>query len=83
MKFRKVTTLITLTVLFVLVLISLDFLTLTDKWRFFGWEIFDKNYSNISYIIQKSGTKSGPVTSSAISGQGLFPNSPYVFTMAT
>jgi len=77
MKFHKITTLITLAMLFVLVLIGLDILTLTAKGRFCGWEMFYKNDSDL-WRWPKS-FKIGPSTSSAKSGQGIFPNSPYVF----
>lgn len=73
MKFRKI---ITLIMLLAVILISLDFITLTDKWRFFGWEMFFKNDSD---IFPKS-FKIGPSKISAKSGQGIYPNSPYVFT---
>jgi len=73
MKFRKI---ITLIMLLAVILISLDFITSTNKWRSFGWGMFFKDYSD---LIPKS-FKIGPSTSSAKSGQGLFPNSPYVFT---
>ena len=73
MKFRKI---ITLIMLLAGILISLDFITLTDKWRFFGWEMFFKNNSD---LLPKS-SKISPSASSVKSGKGIFPNSPYVFT---
>jgi predicted O-methyltransferase YrrM len=75
MRFRKIIALIILLAVF---FISLDFISLTDKWRFFGWEMFYKKDSEL-YPWPKS-LKIRPSTSSAKSGQGSFPNSPYVFT---
>jgi hypothetical protein len=37
MKFNKI---ITVIIVLAVILISLDFITLTDRWRFLGWEIF-------------------------------------------
>jgi len=74
MKFRKI---ITLIMLLAVILISLDFISLTDKWRFFGWEMFFKNDSD---IIPKSFQFRPSTNTAAKSGQGIFPNSPYVFT---
>ena len=73
MKFRK---LITLIMLLAGILIILDFITLTDKWRFLGWEMFFKNNSD---PLPKT-TKIAPSVSSSRSGKGIFPNSPYEFT---
>lgn len=75
MKWRKI---IALIMFLALILVSWDFLTVTDKWRFYGWEMFFKNDSD---ILPKS-FKLGPLTGSVKSGQGIFPNSPYVFTAA-
>ena len=74
MKLRKI---IAIIMCLAVILISVDFLTLTDKWRFYGWEMFSKNDSD---ILPKS-FKIGIATNSEKSGQGIFPNSPYVFTM--
>lgn len=55
---------------------SYDFIILTDKWRFFGWEMFVKSTKD---VFPKSLTI-GPSTSSIKSGEGIFPDSPYLFT---
>ena len=78
MKFRKITTLITLAVLFVLVLIGLDMFTLTAKWRFYGRKMFYKNYSDMLPKSVKWG-QSSPA-GSAPSKKGMYPDSPYLFT---
>jgi len=73
MKLRKI---ITLIMLLAVILISLDFITLTDRWRFLGWEMFFK--SNRDLLPKAS--KVAPPVSSAKSGKGIFPNSPYELT---
>jgi len=77
MKFRKI---ITLIMLLAVILISLDVYSLTDKWRIFGWDLFFKKNVGLLYYPWPKSFKLGPSTSSAKSGQGIWPNSPYVFT---
>ena len=73
MKFRKI---ITLIMLLAGILISLDILTMTDKWRFFGWGMFTKSEKD---ILPKT-IQWGQSGQSAPSKEGLFPDSSYVFT---
>jgi len=73
MKLRKI---IAIIIFLALILLSWDFFTMTDKWRFYGWEMFTKGDSD---IMPKSLTM-GPARGSEKSGQGILPDSPYVFT---
>ncbi len=70
MKFLKA--LITILII-VSIFIALDYFTLSDTWRFYGWELFTKG---------KTGTDTETVFSahSAPTGKGIFPDSAYVFT---
>jgi hypothetical protein len=73
MRFLKI---ISLIIIIAIILISLDFITLTAKWRIGGWEMFFKNDGD---LLSKS-FQIGQSTDSVKSGQGLIPKSPYVFT---
>jgi predicted O-methyltransferase YrrM len=73
MKFLKI---ISLIIIFSVILISLDFITQTARWRMGGWIT---HYKHDFELFLKS-FKIGPSIGSVKSGQGIFPNSPYVFT---
>ena len=73
MRFFKI---IILLMLLALTYTSYDFITLTDRWRFFDWEMF---FNNERKILSRE-FKIGPPQGSAKSGEGIFPDSPYVFT---
>ena len=77
MKYRKI---ITLIMLLAVILISLDVYSLTDKWRLYGWDFFLRKNVILLYWPWAKSFHLGPSTSSAKSGQGIYPNSPYVFT---
>ena len=77
MKVRRI---IILIMLLAVILISLDVYSLTDKWRLYGWDFFLRKNVILLYWPWAKSFHLGPSTSSAKSGQGIYPNSPYVFT---
>ena len=66
----------TFILLLAFILIGIDCFTLSDNWRFYGWDFFNKEERG---KIAKSGSFGQP-TNSPPSGEGIFPDSAYVFT---
>lgn len=73
MKLPKIFTLI---LFLALILFGLDFFTMvSNNWRFYGWEMFDK-----SKKLSPSTEVKKPRAKQPVSGKGIFPDSPYFFT---
>jgi hypothetical protein len=64
--------------LLAVIFVSLDFINLSDRCIFWGWESFFKTDREL-FVLPNS-KLSGPLTDSKKSEQGLLPNSPYIFT---
>ncbi len=72
----KLKTLITLAVIAAAVYIAIDFIRLTPGWRMYGWEMFTKTDDD---VLAHPAWRTEANAQMPASGEGIFPDSPYVF----